>query len=106
FSSRRRHTRFSRDWSSDVCSSDLAAALAGLGATRARAIWLSCFTGLIEIAAGLAGLGVANAAASVLPALLAAAAGAMLFVVSHEIGRASCRERGGSAVGDGAIHKT
>src|SRR5690606_5236563 len=26
FSSRRRHTRFSRDWSSDVCSSDLVAA--------------------------------------------------------------------------------
>src|SRR5690606_12824495 len=25
FSSRRRHTSFSRDWSSDVCSSDLAA---------------------------------------------------------------------------------
>src|SRR5690606_40833582 len=25
FSSGRRHTRFSRDWSSDVCSSDLAA---------------------------------------------------------------------------------
>src|SRR5690606_39716555 len=36
FSSRRRHTRFSRDWSSDVCSSDLqigtATALFGLGA--------------------------------------------------------------------------
>src|SRR5690606_41535719 len=27
FSSRRRHTSFSRDWSSDVCSSDLAAIL-------------------------------------------------------------------------------
>src|SRR5690606_40701840 len=26
FSSRRRHTRFSRDWSSDVCSSDLVTA--------------------------------------------------------------------------------
>src|SRR5690606_40907158 len=26
FSSRRRHTRFSRDWSSDVCSSDLGTA--------------------------------------------------------------------------------
>src|SRR5690606_40560549 len=26
FSSRRRHTRFSRDWSSDVCSSDLSSA--------------------------------------------------------------------------------
>src|SRR5690606_39538965 len=30
FSSRRRHTRFSRDWSSDVCSSDLVN-LRGLG---------------------------------------------------------------------------
>src|SRR5690606_39852977 len=28
FSSRRRHTRFSRDWSSDVCSSDLGRSLA------------------------------------------------------------------------------
>src|SRR5690606_6552587 len=31
FSSRRRHTRFSRDWSSDVCSSDLGIAQAHLG---------------------------------------------------------------------------
>src|SRR5690606_39825579 len=30
FSSRRRHTRFSRDWSSDVCSSDLAIGLGAL----------------------------------------------------------------------------
>src|SRR5690606_39713285 len=29
FSSRRRHTRFSRDWSSDVCSSDLLPAPGG-----------------------------------------------------------------------------
>src|SRR5690606_39835541 len=29
FSSRRRHTRFSRDWSSDVCSSDLEVAQNG-----------------------------------------------------------------------------
>src|SRR5690606_40104838 len=29
FSSRRRHTRFSRDWSSDVCSSDLVMRQAG-----------------------------------------------------------------------------
>src|SRR5690606_15932465 len=32
FSSRRRHTRFSRDWSSDVCSSDL-------GSTTMRWCW-------------------------------------------------------------------
>src|SRR5690606_40942644 len=32
FSSRRRHTRFSRDWSSDVCSSDLGLGnIAGVG---------------------------------------------------------------------------
>src|SRR5690606_40780445 len=30
-SSRRRHTRFSRDWSSDVCSSDLEAGLVDVG---------------------------------------------------------------------------
>src|SRR2546422_7697064 len=30
FSSRRRHTRCSRDWSSDVCSSDLPPSLLGL----------------------------------------------------------------------------
>src|SRR5690606_3715230 len=29
FSSRRRHTRFSRDWSSDVCSSDLLCRIEG-----------------------------------------------------------------------------
>src|SRR5690606_40276419 len=34
FSSRRRHTRFSRDWSSDVCSSDLC--LPGLQRGRRR----------------------------------------------------------------------
>src|SRR5439155_11154077 len=32
FSSRRRHTRWPRDWSSDVCSSDLGAAFPGLDA--------------------------------------------------------------------------
>src|SRR5439155_11654282 len=43
FSSRRRHTRWPRDWSSDVCSSDLhlgphqaRALLGGLGARRDR----------------------------------------------------------------------
>src|SRR5690606_40170744 len=30
FSSRRRHTRFSRDWSSDVCSSDLSSSVASM----------------------------------------------------------------------------
>src|SRR5438874_13210517 len=42
FSSRRRHTRSLRDWSSDVCSSDLIARVArgrgGCGAMRAAAV--------------------------------------------------------------------
>src|SRR5579883_1998436 len=42
FSSRRRHTRFSRDWSSDVCSSDL----------HARAWHLSCSPDLSGTAGG------------------------------------------------------
>src|SRR5690606_40949223 len=36
FSSRRRHTRFSRDWSSDVCSSDLAAGGVVVGQRQQR----------------------------------------------------------------------
>src|SRR2546422_7465547 len=38
FSSRRRHTRCSRDWSSDVCSSDLEAAIVGSVAHTNRAV--------------------------------------------------------------------
>src|SRR3712207_8535693 len=34
FSSRRRHTRYWRDWSSDVCSSDLAVATGGRFSAR------------------------------------------------------------------------
>src|SRR5437868_11112602 len=34
FSSRRRHTRSKRDWSSDVCSSDLSSALATAPTTK------------------------------------------------------------------------
>src|SRR5690606_39724518 len=43
FSSRRRHTRFSRDWSSDVCSSDLSWALVVIGV-------LEAITGLAQLA--------------------------------------------------------
>src|SRR5690349_24752798 len=40
FSSRRRHTRSLRDWSSDVCSSDLLSADAARGGgTRQRTPW-------------------------------------------------------------------
>src|SRR5690606_39594565 len=38
FSSRRRHTRFSRDWSSDVCSSDLSFRSAGQRCSALRVL--------------------------------------------------------------------
>src|SRR5687768_17733102 len=39
FSSRRRHTRCSRDWSSDVCSSDLQEGFARTGHTIVPLVW-------------------------------------------------------------------
>src|SRR5690606_39618061 len=41
FSSRRRHTRFSRDWSSDVCSSDLAQVTVPVTYAEVWEFWLS-----------------------------------------------------------------
>src|SRR5690606_40839990 len=83
FSSRRRHTRFSRDWSSDVCSSDLptgiptAWAEAADRATRPPARSAAC-----DKEEG-------------------AAAAARFPVDPAQIGRASCRERVQTSVGAG-----
>src|SRR5690606_39815212 len=93
-----RHTRFSRDWSSDVCSSDLVAyrltgqsylaeiatvtiTLVGLALLAAWPGWSELFLP-VAVAAKLAVCGLAFAV------LLA------LFTPQRfEIGRASCRER-------------
>src|SRR5690606_40377996 len=54
FSSRRRHTRFSRDWSSDVCSSDLPSAnaagaeFAGVTVSTEGAVNVSYADGSVE----------------------------------------------------------
>src|SRR5260370_41637411 len=50
FSSRRRHTRFKCDWSSDVCSSDLVI----------QAFWLSCNTAFGQIGIRLGGATLRN----------------------------------------------
>src|SRR2546430_7202386 len=84
FSSRRRHTRFDCDWSSDVCSSDLA-----LPGEPAIEIALIVQADEFE-AAALAGLRrvLANEAAQVATRLIRLGQDLPL-----EIGRASCRER-------------
>src|SRR5256886_11693083 len=85
FSSRRRHTRFDCDWSSDVCSSDLA---------RAEKLDVP-----IYFHPGLPKAEVIEAYykeyAADYPILLRAAWGYTVETANQaEIGRASCRERG------------
>jgi ZIP family zinc transporter len=63
----------------------VAVALVALGATRLAAVGVAFATGLLEPVGGLAGATLATASAAALPWALAGAAGAMLFVVLHEM---------------------
>src|SRR5256886_11002636 len=85
FSSRRRHTRFDCDWSSDVCSSDLflkeaSMKFRGWIDDLLSSAWESCQGSdiLIESPSAMAGIHISEAL------------GIPYF---REIGRASCRER-------------
>src|SRR5688500_20322609 len=83
FSSRRRHTRLQGDWSSDVCSSDLAMAAAplfGMGGVPAQ---------VRVVAAGAVAVLICVWTPVAAPANLLSLAG---LVSVAEIGRASCRE--------------
>src|SRR2546430_6999467 len=86
FSSRRRHTRFDCDWSSDVCSSDLGHA-PRLGAPPGLGLLVLVGPGLAELPTVERGLGTAVGGDEVLPELA-------LGLALREIGRASRRERG------------
>src|SRR5207302_7844833 len=93
FSSRRRHTRFSRDWSSDVCSSDLGRfrrvlALPALASRECRAVVRG------TDGAPWFGAGVPDAAPLLgSPGLNDATIHLLQACVPNQIGRASCRER-------------
>src|SRR5207302_2458426 len=102
FSSRRRHTRFSRDWSSDVCSSDLEEGMKVIRDIRTIYNNYGFLTQILAasirspyhiVEAALAGADVATVPFAVIEK--------MLF---HplKIGRASCRERVEVVVGTGA----
>src|SRR5690606_40229162 len=101
-SSRRRHTRFSRDWSSDVCSSDLKKVLVAAGDTfRAAAV------DQLTIWANRLGVDIVKHKQGADPAAVAydaveAARARGHDVVIVEIGRASCREGGEVTVEGGA----
>jgi ZIP family zinc transporter len=55
------------------------------GFSRRRALWIATLTGLVEPLGGLIGVSVVALARPLLPSGLAFAAGAMAFVVSHEM---------------------
>src|SRR4051794_41966129 len=97
FSSRRRHTRWTGDWSSDVCSSDLDAALLRMVAT------------LLELEPEqrrdhTQQRGVRLILAARPPAQLADR-GVRDAQLHGQIGRASCRERVEVSGGDGSFKK-
>src|SRR2546421_9263462 len=86
FSSRRRHTRSDRDWSSDVCSSDLSGAMYSMVPTPGGSRCNSTGVGTIEYMAPEVIKG--SDISAVGPGY-----GKACDWWSLEIGRASCRER-------------
>src|SRR3712207_7124676 len=84
FSSRRRHTRYWRDWSSDVCSSDL-----GDVAFRGNFATIDEDYTVIDRRAGRIRRGTKELAEAINGLVLSDGT----KVLVKEIGRASCRER-------------
>src|SRR2546430_11537291 len=82
FSSRRRHTRFDCDWSSDVCSSDLTGSVPSVQPFLDRA-----FATAIPLRAG------SGTRIKILEAWAAGVPVVACRIAAEEIGRASCRER-------------
>src|SRR5690606_40729749 len=103
-SSRRRHTRFSRDWSSDVCSSDLANVW-GFGTDSTVGRWVRRM--LVETGVHRWDAQHAFGEATPLTGLVAATAldefSSMWAPLLDKIGRASCRERVQVTVADAAL---
>src|SRR2546430_2479856 len=85
FSSRRRHTIFDCDWSSDVCSSDLQPPGPDAGGGTRLAVRARGLGQVVEAVAEAFLVAVLDDAGAGL--------GALVAVAVPEIGRASCRER-------------
>ena len=63
----------------------VAVALTGRGYSRGRAFFVAMLTGLVEPLGGLIGAAAVSVASGLLPWGLTFAAGAMLYIISHEI---------------------
>ncbi|MCU0812149.1 MAG: ZIP family metal transporter [Thiobacillaceae bacterium] len=63
----------------------VAMALKAAGLSPSRAVWIAALSGLMEPVGALLGIGLASGLALAYPIGLGLAAGAMIFVVSHEV---------------------
>src|SRR5690625_7234415 len=108
FSSRRRHTRWPRDWSSDVCSSDLLGGEALQGQTQVGKVSREKLKNQGPEAGKdhLIGLATARSEGTEESAVEAVSAAIDGFAETAEIGRASCRERVESGGVEGAGETT
>src|SRR5690606_39865098 len=93
FSSRRRHTRFSRDWSSDVCSSDLMSVAILVLAQDLAGAGVDVHVPLAAIPVDDLDLVDVAQKATVELEVRDLAAEFLFELLDDEIGRASCRER-------------
>ncbi|AHV92800.1 ZIP Zinc transporter family protein [Bordetella holmesii 30539] len=63
----------------------VAVALRAIGLSRRQAVWIAIGSGLMEPLGALIGVGMASGYALAYPVSMGLAAGAMIFVVSHEV---------------------
>src|SRR5690606_40326421 len=98
-SSRRRHTRFSRDWSSDVCSSDLGSNGEANEIAKYAERWVRTLEQLSTISLAVDAVW-SNKGGQYIPPTHTFGYFA-IYRGTEEIGRASCRERGWNAVAVG-----
>src|SRR5699024_11733906 len=101
FSSRRRHTRSKRDWSSDVCSSDLPLQVevellqvqSHVSKNTSKEHMLQFYKTLDDVKDDK------------FDGMIVTGAPVEMLDFEEEIGRASCREGGWSAVWGGCVHE-
>src|SRR5689334_24764776 len=104
FSSRRRHTRWYCDWSSDVCSSELSLILRAYGLVDSQLIGAPSWLNTEHYNIDARTTAPADGPESLMP-MVRGLLVERFRLKAHKIGRASCRERVWMSEGDGQLKK-